>query len=141
MKKILSLLLLSIVTLSGCSWQKSAETSPVITTPIDQEYFKVETPIANSKITNPLTISGQAKGTMFFEGSFPVSVEDSNGKNLGTGIAEAEGEWMTEKMVTFKSTINFKTSSTKNGFIILKNDNPSGLPGNEHSVKFPISFK
>lgn len=133
MKKIIFLLLLSIVALSGCSLQKSA--------PITQEYFKLDTLDVNSEITSPLVISGQAKGTMFFEGSFPVSMEDSNGKNLGTDIARADGEWMTEDMVPFKATINFKTSSTKKGFIILKNDNPSGLPENEHSVKFPISFK
>lgn len=141
MKKILSLLLLSVITLSGCSWQKSPDATPASTAQVDQEYFKLETLTADSKITSPLVISGQAKGTMFFEGSFPVSIEDSNGKNLGTEIAKAEGEWMTEKMVPFKATINFKTPSTKTGFVVLKNDNPSGLPENEHSVKFSISFK
>lgn len=141
MKKILSLLLLSVITLSGCSWQKSPDATPASTAQADQQYFKLETLTADSKITSPLVISGQAKGTMFFEGSFPVSIEDSTGKNLGTDIARAEGDWMTENMVPFKATINFKTSSTKTGFVILENDNPSDLPENKHSVKFPISFK
>lgn len=144
MKKFLSFLIISTIAISGCSWQKSADPAqpevPVATL-ATQTYFKLDTLTADSKISSPVEISGQAQGPMFFEGSFPASIEDLNGKVLGIGIAQADGDWMTEKMVSFKATISFKTPTTKNGFIILKSDNPSGLPENEHSVKFPISFK
>jgi hypothetical protein len=141
MKKFLSFLILSTIVISGCSWQKSADQpEPPVATLATQGYFKLDTLTVDSKISSPVEISGQAQGPMFFEGSFPASIEDSKGQILGSGLAKAEGDWMTEKMVPFKATINFKTPTTKNGFIILKSDNPSGLPENEHSVKFPISF-
>lgn len=148
MKKILSILLLSSFIFAGCLGigRKYVDPIPVNSIPAKEasttkEYFKLESPAVNSEISSPLAISGQAQGTMFFEGSFPVSIEDANGKVLGTDISKTDENWMTEKMVSFKATVTFKKPTTKTGFIVLKNDNPSGLPENEHSVKFPISFK
>lgn len=148
MKKILTVLLLSSFVFAGCLGigRKYVDPIPVPPVPVKEssttkEYFKLESPVVNSEVSSPLVISGQAQGTMFFEGSFPVSIEDANGKVLGTDISKTDADWMTEKMVPFKATITFKKSTTKTGFIVLKNDNPSGLPENEHSVKFPISFK
>lgn len=148
MKKILSILFLSSFIFVGCVGIGRKYVDPIPVPPIpakeastSKEYFKLESPAVNSEISSPLAISGQAQGPMFFEGSFPASIEDANGKVLGTDIAKTDKDWMTEKMVPFKATVNFKKSTTKTGFIVLKNDNPSGLPENEHSVKFPISFK
>jgi hypothetical protein len=143
MKKILSIVAFSAVVFAGCVGigQKFVDPVPVKPEPVAQEYFKLETPISGSSITSPIEIAGQAKGPMFFEGSFPISIQDIDGKVLGTDTAKAIGDWMTEKDVPFKATLTFKKPTTKTGFIILKNDNPSGLPENEHSVKFPISFK
>lgn len=146
MKKILSALLLSTILFAGCLGKKSdpLPAQPAQTASADslaQASFKLDTLTASSKISSPLSISGQAKGSMFFEGSFPVSITDSSGKELGSSHANSTADWMTEKFIPFTSTITFKTPSTKTGFIVLKNDNPSGLPENEHSVKFPISFK
>ena len=148
MKKILSVLIISTFIFAGCVGigRKYVDPTPVNPIPpkeasTSKEYFKLESPAVNSEISSPLAISGQAQGPMFFEGSLPGSIEDANGKVLGIAIVQADTNWMTEEMVSFKSTITFKKSTTKTGFIVLKNDNPSGLPENEHSVKFPISFK
>ena len=132
MKKILSTFLLSTLFLTGCLGVEA---------PIVQESFNLDTLTADSQIASPVAISGQAQGTMYFEGSFPVSIEDANGNVLGNDAAKSQSDWMTEKMVPFKASVTFKNSSTKTGFIVLKNDNPSGLAENERLVKFPISFK
>ncbi len=135
MKKTLSLLLLSMAIFTGCS------TPATPTTKFSSDFFQVEKPTQDSVITSPVEISGQALGTMFFEGTFPVTIEDSNGQTLGSGTATSTADWMTEKLIPFAVKITFKTPTTKTGFIVLKNDNPSDLPENEHSAKFSISFK
>jgi len=91
-------------------------------------------------VASPLTITGQARGWWFFEASFPVVVIDDRGRNLATGIAQAQSDWMTEDFVPFKVTLNF-TSSTESGKIILQRDNPSGLPENDAEVIVPVKFK
>jgi hypothetical protein len=101
----------------------------------------VVTPKSNDIIHSPLEISGKARGTWFFEGSFPIEIIDSNGTNLGTGIAHAEGDWMTEAYVPFDATITFITAtSSTHGFILYKKDNPSGLPEHDATIALPVTF-
>jgi Tfp pilus assembly protein PilZ len=49
-------------------------------------------PIANTVITSPLVIKGEARGPWFFEASFPVFLTDWDGLIIAEGIATAEGE-------------------------------------------------
>ena len=101
----------------------------------------IETPLANTVVTSPLTVKGQARGTWFFEASFPVKVLDADKKELGAGVAHAQGEWMTENFVPFEATIEFTKGAAKNGFIIVAKDNPSGLPENDASFELPVKFE
>ncbi len=94
----------------------------------------------NQKITSPITITGEARGTWYFEASFPVRIEDANGKVLAQGPAQAQGEWMTENYVPFSITLNFVKPESGNGFIIFEKDNPSGLPENANELRVPIQF-
>lgn len=111
----------------------------------DEEVFKtdnfiVDSPNANSKISSPIEITGSAKGTMYFEGSFEIKILDENENELGKGPATAQSDWMTENFVPFKATITFNKPVTKSGFVLLKKDNPSGLPENDLEVKMPVTF-
>jgi hypothetical protein len=107
--------------------------------------IKVTTNIQDGQIiTSPLKIVGQARGNWFFEASFPVVVVDWDGKIIGTGHAQATGDWMTTSMVPFTADINFtvpKNSPKWNGAIILKKDNPSGDPARDESIEIPVMFK
>lgn len=104
--------------------------------------MEVTNPAIQSTVSSPLTVTGKARGNWFFEASFPVLVTDSQGALVGTGVAQAEGEWMTEELVPFKAEITFtKPSSSPIGFVILKKDNPSGLPENDKQEKFEVTFK
>jgi hypothetical protein len=96
---------------------------------------------ANDIVQSPLTISGKALGSWFFEASFPVRLLDGNGALLVTSYAQAQGEWMTADYASFSSSISFKVPATENGFIEFAKDNPSGLPENDAMVRIPIRFK
>jgi hypothetical protein len=92
-------------------------------------------------VKSPLTVTGEARGAWYFEATFPLQVLDANGKKIGQGYAQTEGEWMTENFVPFKATVTFATPSTDSGTLVLEKANASGLPQNADSVTIPIRFK
>lgn len=103
-------------------------------------FIKVSLPIANQIVKSPLLIEGEARGTWYFEASFPIEIIDGNGNVLGSAIAQAQNDWMTESFVPFKAQLTFTTPSMENGILILKKDNPSGLPQNDNKLQIPIRF-
>jgi glucose/arabinose dehydrogenase len=104
------------------------------------ELFKDLSVKENQQISSPVKISGQALGTWFFEGSFPVSLMDGNFKELTTGIAQAKGNWMAESFVPFEVELTFNKPATADGWLVFKKDNPSGLPENDAEYHLPIKF-
>ena len=94
---------------------------------------------SNETIKSPLVVEGKAVGGWFFEASFPIQLQDEKGVVLGTGIAQASGDWMTDAQVPFKAIITFKqpSKSTK-GFLVFKKDNPSGLEIYDQQFKMPV---
>lgn len=109
---------------------------------INTEKVIVTYPRAQEQISSPLIVKGMARGNWYFEASFPVVLTNWNGLIIGQGIAQAEGDWMTTNYVPFTATIDFeKPSYGKNGFLILKKDNPSGLPEYDGAIEIPINFK
>jgi len=93
---------------------------------------------SGQEITSPLVIEGKAKGTYFFEGSFPIKILEENGNELATSFVRAQSDWMTEDFVAFKGTITFTTKNKIKGFLVFAKDNPSGLPENDKEVKIPV---
>ncbi len=105
------------------------------------DMVNVVMPAAGATVVSPLQMSGTARGQWFFEASFPVEVYGADGKVLGSGIATAEGDWMTENFVPFKATISFIPGTNVSGYVRLHKDNPSGLPQHDAHVDVPVSFK
>ncbi len=104
--------------------------------------IQAENPRPNQMITSPLTIVGQARGMWFFEASFPIKLLDSNNNVIATGIAQAQGEWMTENFVPFTATLQFAPQTIGSaGTLILQKDNPSGDPQRDESLRIPIRFQ
>ncbi|MHB8903826.1 MAG: Gmad2 immunoglobulin-like domain-containing protein [Patescibacteria group bacterium] len=103
--------------------------------------IRVDYPLPNQVITSPLIIKGQARGSWFFEASFPVVLVDWDGKIIAQGIAQAKSNWMTNEFVPFEATISYVADqnvySTK-GALILRKDNPSGLPANDNALEIPV---
>lgn len=104
------------------------------------EIIMIDNPRPNTKISSPLTITGQARGTWYFEAVFPVEVRDGNDKLIASGQAQAQGDWMTEDFVPFTATLEFEKPASAPGILILKKNNPSELPKNEKSLIVPVKF-
>lgn len=112
--------------------------SPV---PVVPEMIRVFSPEQKALVTSPLKIKGEARGTWFFEASFPIFIEDEAGREIGRGIATAQGEWMTEEFVPFTAEIVFERGNSKSGVVVFEKDNPSGLPENADSISVPVLFE
>lgn len=98
-------------------------------------------PTKDSLITSPLVAQGEARGYWFFEASFPVEIIGEDGTVLTTGIAQAQGEWMTEDFVPFKTSIVFDPKGNTKGIVRFKKDNPSGEAARDASVDVPVVFR
>jgi len=120
----------------------NCEFAPCLEKSLDKSnLIKLETPVSGASISSPLVVKGQARGTWFFEGSFPVVLVDWDGKIIGTGIAQAQGEWMTTEFVPFLATLKFTkpdVSVSNRGALILRKDNPSGLPQNDDALEITV---
>lgn len=108
--------------------------------PIGNDLVRLTAPEADAIIDSPVTIRGEARGSWYFEGSFPLRLLDGNGEMLGIVAARALGEWMTTEFVPFEATISFAAPETATGTLILEKDNPSGLPENADELRVPVRF-
>lgn len=98
-------------------------------------------PYANDILTSPLTMTGEARGTWYFEASFPVELQDVDGNVIAQGYAEAQSNWMTEDFVPFTATLTFTVpTGVTDGVLYLRKDNPSGLPANDDALYIPVQF-
>jgi hypothetical protein len=118
----------------------SPKQTGISTADLIRSEIKIAKPLANEIISSPLIIEGQAKGTWYFEASFPIKLIGENGEVIAHGIAQAQSDWMTTDFVPFKATLNFDSGSSTIGMLIFQNDNPSGLPENEKQFGIPIRF-
>ncbi len=107
---------------------------------VDQSYVEVTSPQPNGVVTSPLTVSGRARGTWYFEASFPVRLLDGNGNEIAIAPAQAQSDWMTTEFVPFIVTLTFAAPSTDEGILVLEKDNPSGLPEHAAEVRIPVRF-
>lgn len=143
--------IIAVVVVAGGSffmWKKAQGPAPVAVVPY-ADLIRVTAPVAGSLITSPLTVMGEARGTWYFEASFPVAILDAehheilnaSGDAVAAVPAQAQGEWMTENFVSFLATLDFTPPATDTGFVVFKKDNPSGLPEHDASVEIPVRFR
>lgn len=101
----------------------------------------VDYPRPGQLVESPLHIEGRARGTWFFEASAPVALLKDNGEVLGESHIQATGDWMSEEFVDFSGEINFDPMGAGAGMLVLRNDNPSGMPENELRLEIPVIFE
>jgi hypothetical protein len=151
-KRLFFLLPIVIVLCSGCAKKSPPvlQPTPVAVTAIPQpslitipeEKVVLEIPKETDVVTSPSEISGFAPGTWFFEGQIRGEVVSEAGQSLATFPLKAVGDWMTEQHVRFTGEVIFKApKADKSVVLIIKNDNPSGLPENEKSQTFTLRLK
>jgi hypothetical protein len=105
------------------------------------DLIELRAPLPDAVVRSPLTVEGRARGTWFFEASFPVYLVDAHEDTIAVIPAQAEGEWMTQSFVPFKVTLSFTPPASHTGTLILSKDNPSGLPEHAAELRVPIRFR
>ncbi len=101
----------------------------------------VNQPARGALVSSPLTVTGLARGSWFFEATFPVELRDATGKRLAQGTAATDEYWMTTGFVPFSATLTFAKPKTETGTLVLSKDNPSGEPQNDARFEVPVKFK
>jgi hypothetical protein len=139
----------STSTTTNATATSSATTSPAEpAAPVASDpRIRLSEPAPGETVTSPLTVSGEARGSWFFEGDFPVILTNWDGLIIAETYATAEGEWMTEEFVPFTAEVEFESpysagdpSFMQNGSLILQRANPSGLPENDAAHEIRIRF-
>ena len=92
------------------------------------------------KLQSPLTITGKARGSWYFEASFPVRLVDLTGNTITSTHATAGSDWMTNDFVPFSSTISFDVTTATPADLVLAADNPSGLPQNDRDIRVRVTL-
>lgn len=111
------------------------------------DLINVINPMPNEVVDSPLVVTGEARGTWYFEGVFSLVLTNWDGEIIGEVNAEAQESWMTEDFVPFEATITFDSPYSagdpefmQNGALILQKANPSGLPENADALEIPVMF-
>ena len=151
LRRILSAALVFVAITAGCA-RPPAETPPAeqappvaTTTPAPASpdtMIRLAAPLPGALVTSPLHVTGEARGTWYFEASFPVHLLDAAGRELAVTPAQAQGEWMTRDFVPFAATLTFTApDSGETGTLVLQKDNASGLPEHDDERRIPVRFR
>jgi len=106
------------------------------------ERIIVEIPRPGAVISSPLEVRGKARGTWYFEATFPVVLVDWDGLIIAESYAQAQQEWMTPDFVPFTAMLKFdRPAYGERGTLILQRSNPSGLPEHDAAVEVPVRFR
>ena len=106
-----------------------------------KDLVRLSEPVAGQVLTNPFWVRGEARGGWFFEANFPIALISDDGRELASGIAQAQASWMTSEYVPFRAelTIPGQTKGTS-AKLIIKKANPSGRPDLGDSFEIPVKF-
>lgn len=107
---------------------------------VEKTQPQIVKPQVNGLLISPYEVSGLAPGSWFFEASLPVKLLDDQGQEIVAVPAQALSDWMTSDLVPFTANLNFSTQATS-GYVVIKKDNPSGLPEYDDELRIPIRFK
>lgn len=95
--------------------------------------------VAGQEVAFPFTLTGEARGPWYFEGSFPVRVEDGSGNTVVEHSAQAQGEWMTEGFVPFTADLSPSVAIPPGeATLVIEKANASGLPEHADAIRIPI---
>lgn len=140
-KRTLWGLILLVLMTAGFFLYRAGQSLPEIEPPVAQDnLIRITLPVSGETVSSPLSVSGEARGNWYFEGSFPIEILDANGNRLGIHYATASGEWMTEEFVPFTGTLEFATSTTETGTLVFHKDNPSDMRQYDDKREIAVRF-
>ena len=103
-------------------------------------FITVETPAEGDEVSTPLTVTGEARGTWFFEGDFPMRLLTEEGDILESHFATAQDEWMTEDFVPFEGEMAFTVEEETSAVLRLERDNPADKEELDMHVEIPLTL-
>jgi hypothetical protein len=121
---------------STTSGEESTESAPQA-----EPMVRVSSPVADAFVSSPFVVTGEARGTWYFEATFPVTLLDADGKPILSSYAQAQGEWMTEQFVPFRTELTFTAPASATGTLVLEKATPSGLPEHAEEIRIPVRFQ
>ena len=137
MKKIIiitSVLIFIAIIIVSVYYSSNNKKLSVLSVGVNTESIFVISPIKDSKISSPLSVSGKAKSSWFTYGNFLLLLNDENNNTLAEGHASIQGEASKDDFSKFLGNMEFnKPMSGKNGLLILKNE--------VDSYQVPVIFK
>lgn len=102
------------------------------------DFVRVDVP---DPATSPLRVTGEARGVWFFEATFPIELLGPDGVAIASGRATATGDWMTTGFVPFEAEIPYEIEAPVVATLVLRRDNPSGLPQNDAAAAYPVTLR
>jgi hypothetical protein len=102
------------------------------------ELIQIDGIYPGSIIGSPYRVTGKAKYSWFFEGDFPVTLEDENGNSLCTAPAMALDSRRGPGWIPFKVDIIFIAAPNTEARLIFRLDNPSETEGFQRAIEVPI---
>jgi len=118
------------------------ELSAIPTPLVYKDLVTLDAPMPEQTVRSPLVVRGKARGPWYFEASFPVILTDWDGRIIAQVPARAQGDWMTNDWVPFEAVLTFDADTTvsSRGALILRKDNPSGLPEHDDALEITVFF-
>jgi hypothetical protein len=105
------------------------------------DLIRVTEPAMESSVASPIRVTGEARGTWFFEANFPIRLEGEDGATIAASFATALGEWMTEDYVEFEATVAYPPPAKgTRARLVLMRANPSGLAENDAELVIPVTL-
>ena len=107
--------------------------------------FSLDQVTNNDRVSPGQIITGSIPGVWFFEGSFPVQLQDVNGTTFTTIIATTAEDWMTTNNVSFTTTLPETFTYTGVGKLVFMRDDPSdgesGIDMADFTATIPVIFE
>lgn len=125
----------------GSSTESMADQEGVTYDNATGDLIHITLPFPGATTGSDFMVRGLARGLWYFEASFPVEVVTGDGTVVAQAVAQAQGDWMTTNFVPFTATMTLPKTFTGSAYLVLKKDNPSGLPEKEAYASFPISVE
>ncbi|MDP3988999.1 MAG: Gmad2 immunoglobulin-like domain-containing protein [bacterium] len=101
----------------------------------------IDSPRPHEELTTTFIVQARARGTWLFEASASIEIIASDGTVLLQDYIMTSDEWMTTDLVNLSREFTFDPRGYTTGVFVFHKANPSGLPENDDSVRFPIRFR